>query len=50
MDRLPRAVRSARAARLGFAPSASIDEIVADYLAAQDAPDAPNATSGRAPA
>lgn len=50
MDRLPRAVRSARAARLGFAPSASIDEIVADYLAAQDAPDAQDATSGRAPA
>ena len=37
MDRLPRAVRSARAARLGFAPSASIDEIVAQYLAEQDA-------------
>ncbi|HLS57886.1 MAG TPA: NAD-dependent epimerase/dehydratase family protein [Zeimonas sp.] len=37
MDRLPRAVRSARAARLGFAPSASIDEIVAQYLAGQHA-------------
>lgn len=35
MDRLPRAVRSERAARLGFAPSADIDEIVAGHLAAQ---------------
>ncbi len=33
MDRVPRATRSARAARLGFIPSASIDEIVADYVA-----------------
>ncbi|RPH66845.1 MAG: NAD-dependent epimerase/dehydratase family protein, partial [Burkholderiales bacterium] len=41
MDMLPRTVHSARAARVGFVPSASIDEIVADYLAdylaAQDA-------------
>ncbi|MCO5108144.1 MAG: NAD-dependent epimerase/dehydratase family protein [Burkholderiaceae bacterium] len=38
MDRLPRAVRSERAVRLGFEPSASIDEIVAGYLAGQAAP------------
>ena len=33
MDRVPRATRSERAARLGFTPSAGIDEIVGDYIA-----------------
>ncbi len=33
MDRVPRETRSEHAARLGFTPSASIDEIVADYIA-----------------
>jgi len=33
MDKVPYATRSERAARLGFTPSASIDEIVADYVA-----------------
>ncbi|MDA8107666.1 MAG: NAD-dependent epimerase/dehydratase family protein [Betaproteobacteria bacterium] len=32
MDAVPRATRSERAARLGFRPNASIDEIVGEYL------------------
>ncbi len=41
MDAVPRATHSERAAKLGFRPSASIDEIVEEYLHSMSANDLP---------